>query len=478
MKLIDTDTGLFTDFYELTMAQGYFLKGRKNEYACFDYFFRRNSFHSGFTVFAGLDDLSELLTAFKFSDDDIEFLRKYGFDSAFLAYLAELRLSVSIHAVREGEIVFPNEPLVRVEGNLMELQLIETLLLNVLNFESLIATKARRIKMQAGNRPVIDFGLRRAQGLGGLQATRAAYIGGVEKTSNVFSAKRYSIPAAGTIAHSWIQSYDEELTAFRDYARFFPENCILLIDTYDTLNSGLPNAIIVAKEMQQNQQQLFGVRLDSGDLEMLSKKVRQILDENDLPYVKIVASNQLDEHVIHKLNVQNAPIDAFGVGTSLVTGQDDPALDGVYKLAYAAHKPRMKFSENPAKTSLPGVKTIYRFLDRNKQFMGDGTCFDDYGPDGNRNFFKAPLGKKSIDFNRADFEKIHFPYWINGEPLKAKTPLESILQFSEKRLAQLPDRYKHLQNAPDYPVAIEVAIVSLQTKTIAERKLKYQFKKQ
>ncbi|WP_163714778.1 nicotinate phosphoribosyltransferase [Mangrovibacterium lignilyticum] len=476
MRITDFNTGLFTDYYELTMAQGYFFQGRQNDYACFDYFFRSNPFQGGFTVFAGLDDLSAFLESFKYTKDDIQFLREYGFDDQFLAYLENLQLSLSIYSVREGDVVFANEPLVRVEGKIIELQLLETLLLNVLNFESLIATKARRIKMQAGDRPVIDFGLRRAQGLGGLQATRAAYIGGVDKTSNVFSSKAYAIPATGTIAHSWIQSYDDELTSFRDYARLFPENCVLLIDTYDTLNSGLPNAMIVAKELLRNGHQLFGVRLDSGDLAALSKEVRKILDEHDLGFVKIVASNQLDEYAMQKLNAQNAPIDSFGVGTSLVTGQDDPALDGVYKLSYADHHPRMKFSENPAKASLPGVKMVYRFVDENKKFIGDGICFNDYTPNRETTFYQVPLGKELIRYNQTGFEKLLFPFWINGVPQRAKKSLDSIREFSAQRLEQLPDQYKQLQQTPDYPVGIEHDIQKLQSKIVAEKKLNYQSK--
>jgi len=477
MRFADFNTGLLTDYYELTMAQGYFLQGRENEFACFDYFFRRNPFNGGFTVFAGLDDLSDLLEAFNYRDkEDILFLKKYGFDEKFLDYLANLKLSVSLYSVREGELVFPNEPLVRVEGNIIETQLIETLLLNVLNFESLIATKARRIKLQAGDRPVIDFGLRRAQGFGGIQATRAAYIGGVDKTSNLFSGKGYGIPATGTMAHSWIQSYDDELTAFQDYAGIFPDNCILLIDTYDTLNSGLPNAIKVGKELLINGYQLLGVRLDSGDLAGLSMEVRKGLDGSGLDFVKIVASNQLDEYKIEKLNARNAPIDAFGIGTSLVTGQDDPALDGVYKLSYAGNKPRMKFSENPAKASLPGIKTVYRFTNEDKKFIGDGVCFNENDPNRETAFYRAPLGKELVRYDLKNRERILFPFWIDGVPQRNKISLESIREFSEQRLIQLPEQCKKLHGASEYDVGIEDNIVDLQHKIVGEKRLAGQTK--
>src|SRR5699024_2318786 len=337
---------IYTDYYELTMAQGYFLSGRKDERASFDYFFRSNPYDGGYVIFAGLSDLISILNNFHFNKEELHYLRQQGFQKDFLAYLRNLELSVNVHAVREGEVVFPTTPLLRVEGNIIETQILETLILNILNFESLIATKAARMKYAAGNKKVIDFGLRRAQGFGGIQATKAAYIGGVEGTSNVYSSFEYGIPASGTMAHSWIQSFDDELTAFHKYAEYYPDNAILLVDTYSTLSSGLPNAIKVAKEMEERGNRLIGIRLDSGDLAYFARKARKMLDKAGLEYVKIAVSNQLDERLIKSLLNQRAPIDLFGVGTRLVTGYETPALDGVYKLATVNAEPKLKVSEN------------------------------------------------------------------------------------------------------------------------------------
>ncbi|UCH66479.1 MAG: nicotinate phosphoribosyltransferase, partial [Ignavibacterium sp.] len=301
MKNFNEHIGLYADHYAFTMVQGYFLDGRKNCPACFDYFFRKNPFDSGYTIFAGLYDLLEMVSNFNFNSDSINLLKEKGFNDDFLTYLQSFKFKGKICAPKEGEIIFSNEPMARVEGNIIETQLIEALLLNMLNFQSLIATKASRIRQAAGNRILIDFGLRRAQGLSAIHASKAAIIGGLNSTSNVFSSFAFGVFSAGTQAHSWIQSYPDELSAFRKYAQSFPDHCILLVDTYNTLNSGLPNAITVAKEMEQNGQRLYGIRLDSGDLAYLSKKSRKLLDDAELEYVKIVASNQLNEHLIKSL---------------------------------------------------------------------------------------------------------------------------------------------------------------------------------
>jgi nicotinate phosphoribosyltransferase len=298
--------GLYADFYELTMAQGYFLADRKDEHAVFDYFFRTNPFGGGFLVFAGLADLILALKEFNYPDVAIKFLAKKGFKPDFLKYLRNFQFRGTISSVREGEIVFPNEPLVRVEGNLIETQLIETILLNFLNYQSLIATKSFRIYLVTGNNAFTDFGLRRAHGMGGIMASRAAIIGGASSTSNVLTAMKYDVPAMGTMGHSWVQSFNDEITAFRKYAEFSHHNTVLLVDTYHTLKSGVPNAIIVAKEMESKGHKLVGIRLDSGDLAYLSKKARQMLDDSGLPGVKIFVSNQLNEYVIKSLQDQGA----------------------------------------------------------------------------------------------------------------------------------------------------------------------------
>nr|MBD3623663.1 nicotinate phosphoribosyltransferase [Sunxiuqinia sp.] len=282
--------GLYTDFYELTMAQGYFYCEKKEDTTTFNYFFRTNPFKGGFTVFAGLQDFLEILSEYTFSESDIQFLKSQGFRKEFLKYLSEFRFSGNVLSAREGEIMFPNEPVLQVEGNVIECQLIESFLLNILNFESLIATKAYRVKMVAENKPFTDFGLRRAQGLGALHASRAAVIGGASSTSNVLAGKLFNIPVSGTQAHSWIQSFEDEAEAFRAFAKIHPENTVLLVDTFDTIHSGIPNAILVAKEMEKRGLRLKAVRLDSGDLAYFSKKARKMLDEAGLEYVKIIAS--------------------------------------------------------------------------------------------------------------------------------------------------------------------------------------------
>ena len=373
--------GLYTDFYELSMAQGYFLAGKKEEQTVFDYFFRTNPFEGGFLVFAGLADFLSSLSSFRYSEEDISYLEKQGFRTEFLEYLKDFRFSGTVYSVREGEIVFPNEPILRIEGNIIEAQLIETLLLNILNFQSLIATKSFRVKLVCGEKSFADFGLRRAHGTGGIQASRAAIIGGASSTSNVYAGLLYNIPVSGTMAHSWVQSFDDELTAFRAYASFNPEGTILLADTYDTLRSGVPNTIIVAKEMEAIGNKVVGIRLDSGDLAYLSKKARKMLDAADLKYIKIFASNQLNEYVVGSLNEQHAPLDGYGIGTELVTGKPDAALDGVYKLALCNGTPRMKISENVEKMTYPGRKSLYRYYDSEGNFFRDGILLENEDPD-------------------------------------------------------------------------------------------------
>ncbi len=346
MPILIPHIGLYTDHYELAMAQGYYQSGNQDTLAVFDYFFRNNPFQGGYVVFAGLAELFDILGYYHFNRDDCRYLKQLGFDDKFVSYLQDFHFEADIYAPEEGEIVFPYEPCVRVEGNIIETQLIETLLLNILNFESLIVTKAARIKQVAGDRMLIDFGLRRAHGFGGIQASRAAVTGGFDKTSNVYSAYQFGLELTGTMAHSWVQSFKNELTAFRTYAEKFPENCILLVDTYDTLYSGIPNAIKVGLEMKKQGKKLLGIRLDSGDLAFLSKQARLMLDKAGLEYVLIAASNQLDEYVIKSLIEQSAPIDAFGVGTALATGKGDGSLDGVYKLCMINQNPTLKVSES------------------------------------------------------------------------------------------------------------------------------------
>ncbi|MGB1314187.1 MAG: nicotinate phosphoribosyltransferase, partial [Bizionia paragorgiae] len=362
-------TAAYTDLYQITMAQVYF-STKPDGRAVFDYYYRSNPFDGGYAIFAGLEDVLDVLENLKFSPSDLAFLEQQGFEKDFLEYLKAFRFRGNIRSCKEGDVVFPTRPILQVEANIIEAQIIETFLLNSLNFQTLIATKASRIRHSAKDGVLLDMGLRRAHATGGYYASRAAFIGGFDGTSNVKAAEDYNIPCSGTMAHSFIQSYGDELKAFRDFAKVRPKNCVLLIDTYNTLKSGLPNAITVAKEMESRGQKLMGVRLDSGDLAYLSKKTRAILDAANLEYVKIVASNQLDEYVIKSLKEQGAQIDIFGVGTNLVTGKPDASLGGVYKLSEYKGEPRIKLSENLIKVSLPYKKQVYRMIDANGKFYG------------------------------------------------------------------------------------------------------------
>ena len=461
MIFLNEHNGLYTDHYELVMAQGYYLSGLSNYPACFDYFFRKNPFNGGYTVFAGLDDLLDTLENIRFSKEDCEFLKSIGFKDDFVKYLSGFTFKGNIYSVKEGDIVFPNEPILRVEGGLLETQLVETLVLNILNFESLVATKASRIRFAAGRKTLMDFGLRRAQGLGGIHASKAAVIGGFEQTSNVYSAFQFGLNSSGTMAHSWIQNFDDELDAFRKFAGHYPDQCILLVDTYDTLNSGLPNAIKVAHELEDKGDQLAGIRLDSGDLAWLSRKSREMLDREGLHEVKIVASNQLDEHVIRSLEQQKAPIDVYGVGTALVTGQSDAALDGVYKLSMSNDRPSMKFSENEAKETLPGIKTINRHFNGDAFFYLDGISLTH---ENEVAFYAHPhKPEKMTSVLHLEKEPLHHSVMKDGKRTKefAAQPVGQVAAWHKDRIARLPEEYKRFENAHLYKVGISAKLREL-----------------
>lgn len=471
MAILEKHTGLYTDHYELTMAQGYLLNNKKDTPACFDYFFRKNPFKGGYVIFAGLIDLLEVLENLRFDDEDCNYLRSIGFAPEFVDYLKGFEFRADIHAPEEGEVVFPYEPVVRVEGNIIETQIIETMLLNILNFESLIATKAARIRQAAGDRLVIDFGLRRAQGLGGILASRAAVIGGANSTSNVYSAFMFGLTSAGTQAHSWIQTYDDEITAFRDFARAFPKRCVFLVDTYDTLKSGIPNAVIVAREMEARGERLFGVRLDSGDLAYLSKRARNMLDDAGLQYVKIMTSNQLDEYVIRSLLAQGAPVDAFGVGTRLVTGQDDAALDGVYKLSMSGNKPRLKISETPEKIILPGVKKVLRCMDSSGKFSADCIALADE-TDVETIYHPHQPGKSS-SVGSCKKEGLFRKVMERGRIIMDRKKPAEIAEYVRARLGQLPDEHKRFENPHTYKVGISRKLMDLRSVIIDEIRGRY-----
>lgn len=364
---------LLTDLYELTMMQGYFKNKDKNETVIFDMFYRNNPMDGGYAISAGLEQVIEYIESLHFKEEDIAYLRSlHIFDEDFLDYLKEFRFSGDIYAIPEGALIFPREPLVKVIAPIMEAQLIETALLNIINHQSLIATKAARVCFAARGDGIMEFGLRRAQGPdAGLYGARAAMIGGCIGTSNVLAGQLFDVPVKGTHAHSWIMSFPDEYTAFKAYADLYPDACILLADTYDTLKSGVPNAIRVFTEMREAGIELtfYGIRLDSGDLAYLSKKARKMLDEAGFEDAVISASNDLDEFLIDSLKVQGAAITSWGVGTHMITSKDCPSFGGVYKLSAVMNQagdfvPKIKLSENTEKVTNPGNKMIYRIYEK------------------------------------------------------------------------------------------------------------------
>ena len=373
---------LLTDFYELTMMQGYLKSGKHQEKVIFDMFYRKNPCGNGFAICCGLEQVVEYIRNLNFNEEDIDYLRSLGnFDEDFIEYLRGFHFTGDIYAIPEGTVVFPKEPLLKIIAPVIEAQLIETAVLNLINHQSLIATKACRVVYAAQGDGVMEFGLRRAQGPdAGIYGARAAVIAGCIGTSNVYAGRKFHVPVMGTHAHSWIMSFESELEAFKTYARLYPNNCILLVDTYDTLKSGVKNAILCYDAMKEEGISLkrFGIRLDSGDLAYLSKKARKMLDEAGYPDAIISASNDLDENLIASLKAQGARITSWGVGTNLITSESQPSFGGVYKLAaiYSPEGewiPKIKLSENSAKITNPGNKQIYRITEKDS-----GKVFADY----------------------------------------------------------------------------------------------------
>ncbi len=462
-------TATYTDKYQLAMSQVYFLKGQRDTKAIFDYFFRKLPFNGGYAIFAGLADLLYELENLKFDKTDLEFMKQLGYHADFLKYLKDFRFNGNIYSSMEGDLVFPVRPVLQVEANLIEAQIIETLLLNILNFQTLIATKASRMRQAAGNRSLIDFGLRRAQGPGGYCASRAAFIGGFDATSNVRAGRDYDIPVSGTMAHSFVQSYDDELTAFMHFSEVNPIDCVLVLDTYETLRSGLPNAITVAKKMEEKGLRLNGIRLDSGDLAYLSKESRKRLDSAGLNYVRIAVSNQLDEYIIKSLLEQDAPIDSFGVGTSLVTGHPDSALDGVYKLSFSNGKPRIKLSENVSKITLPHQKQVFRIVDNDDKFMGaDAVAMSDEQDLKVMHHPMYPL--KSLSLLNLAKQPLLQKVMENGLRLNHTQTLTQIAHFSRERLEKLPVEFKRFNNPHIYKVGISTRLQSERDRLVNEFK--------
>ncbi|WP_299776538.1 nicotinate phosphoribosyltransferase [uncultured Formosa sp.] len=465
---MNLNSALYTDLYQLAMGQSYFLKGKHEVTSTFDYFFRKIPFEGGYVLFCGLEEVLDWLETVAFSEEDISYLEDQGFDSDYIDYLKNFKFTGHIQSMQEGEIIFPFSPILTVTGSIIECQIVETFILNSLNFQSLIATKASRIRYVSGNeKSLAEFGLRRAQGYAGLQASRASFIGGFDYTSNVLAGKLYDIPVSGTMAHAYIQSYDDELTAFRDFAETRPVSCVLLVDTYDTLKSGVPNAIIVAKEMEARGEKLLGIRLDSGDLAYLSKAVRKQLDEANLDYVKIAASNQLDEHVIRSLNEQQAQIDVYGVGTNLVVGKENGALDGVYKLCSFNNTPRIKISENLKKMNFPGKKQVYRYMNENGLYIADAiTLHHIEAPKTMAHPFETHK-RMSIEYDTV--RPLLHDVMIDGKRINIKKSTSELVEIAKENLSKLPIEHKRFDNPHVYKVGLSPELEALRDQLKKEK---------
>jgi len=464
------------------MACGYWKAGVSDYEAAFHVTFRKNPFGGGFTVACGLATAIDFLRTFRFTDIEIDYLAsqhgndgKALFDSGFLDYLRNLRLSCHIDAPSEGTLVFPNEPLIRVCGPIIECQMLETALLNILNFQSLIATKAARVCLAAENDAVIEFGLRRAQGVdGGLTSARAAYIGGCAGTSNLQAGERYRIPVSGTQAHSWIMFFDDEKEAFETYARAIPNNCIFLVDTYNSID-GVRHAIDVARQLRKQGHEMIGVRLDSGDRVALSIEARRMLDKAGFPNAKIVCSGDLDEHVIADMKRHGAKIDMWGVGTKLTTGQPDAALGGIYKLG-AVRRPgdrwqyRIKLSDEPAKTSYPGVLQVRRFCQPDGRFIADTIYEIDHGVSEPCEIVDLETGEKTEIPATTGYSDLLAAVFRKGQLVYQAPQLDEARERARKQLSYAPPEILRLEHPTNYKVGLEQSLHELRLKLMTRAK--------
>ena len=467
-------SALFTDFYELTMAQGYW-KNDMNQQVVFDMFFRRQPFKGGFSVFAGLDTLLEAITDFTFSEEDIAYLKSQNmFEQGFLDYLKDFRFE-------EGSIIFPQEPIVRIHANLIEAQIVEGLILNHINFQSLIATKTARVWLASKKGLIMEFGLRRAQGNdGAMSATRAAFIGGAAGTSNTLAGKLYGIPIMGTMAHSWIMAYPSELDAFRAYAKLYPTKTVFLIDTYDTLRSGVKNAIIAGSELVKKGLN-FGVRLDSGDISYLTTEVRKELDKAGFPQATISVSNELTEEIVETLVQQHTPINSWGVGTHMVTGGNEASFTGVYKLA-ARHdkstgkmKAAMKFSDNPEKSTNPGIKNVFRLFDETGMAKADILALENetLAAGTENRYYHTSVDYRQFTFKATKIEPMLHLMVKGGKRVNKKIPAGEQLRLARenmvKQLETLDDSYKRILNPHIYKVSLTEEAKNLKMEFINAR---------
>ena len=464
---------LLTDLYQLTMMNGYLKEGRKDEIAVFDVFFRQNGMIT-YSVACGLEQAIDYVLNLNFGEKEIEYLRGLGiFSEEFLEYLRNFKFTGDIYAVPEGTVVFPGEPIFTVKAPIMQAQLIETAVLNIINFQTLIATKAAKIRYAAKNDLVMEFGLRRAQAPdAGIYGARAAVIGGCDSTSNVLAGEMFGIPVSGTHAHSWVMNFKDEYTAFKAYADVYPENALLLVDTYDTLKQGIPNAIKVFDELRAAGYKPKGIRLDSGDLAYLSKKAREMLDNAGYPDTVICASGDLDEYSISSLKNQGATINSWGVGTRLITSADMPALGGVYKLSAIVEKdgeivPKIKLSENTEKITNPGFKNIYRVYDKRTGhaeadfiYLRNEEEYDESKP----LVLTHPTERwKTITFDNYELRSLHADIVKDGKLVYDMPSLSEIKKYAERELSTFWDEYKRLDKPHVYKVDLSDALYELKT---------------
>ncbi len=476
---------LLTDFYELTMMQGYFKTG-KNPKVVFDAFYRRNPDDGGYAICCGLEQVIDYVKRLTFTEEDIDYLRSTGtFDEDFLEYLKNFHFSGDIYAIPEGTVVFPREPLVKIIAPIMEAQLMETAILNIINHQSLIATKAARVCYAAQGGAVMEFGLRRAQGPdAGTYGARAAVIGGCCGTSNVLTGQLFNVPVLGTHAHSWIMSFPDEFEAFKTYAQLYPDNCTLLVDTYDTIRSGVPNAIKTFRYMKEQGVKLkkYGIRLDSGDLAYMSKRARKMLDEAGFPEATITASSDLDEYLIQSLMAQRAAINSWGVGTNLITSKDTPAFGGVYKLAALEDEngklvPKIKLSDNTEKITNPGNKKIYRIYDKEfHKVRADLICLVDEEYDPANDLIltdpKETWKKTKLKGGTYDMRELLQPIFLNGECVYESPSVMEMRDVCTKEKESLWDETKRFVNPHEMYVDLSDKLFKLKAELLEEMSMK------
>lgn len=470
---------LLTDFYELTMANGYFSAGKRDLITHFDMFFRKVPDNGGFAIMAGVDQLIEYLKNLHFTDEDIEYLRQRGMSEEFLDYLRNFEFCCDVWAVPEGTPIFPGEPIIKVRGPVIQAQFIETMILLCINHQSLIATKANRIVRASAGRAVMEFGSRRAQGFdGAVYGARAAYIGGCSGTACTISDRMFDVPALGTMAHSWVQLFDSEYEAFKAYAETYPDSCTLLVDTYNTLKSGIPNAIKVFDEvLKPLGHRPKGVRVDSGDITYLSRKIRKMLDNAGYPDCKIVASNSLDEYLIRDMIQQGAQVDSFGVGERLVTSSSSPVFGGVYKLCAVEKdgvvEPRIKISENVAKVTTPGVKTVYRLYDNDTgKAIADLITLADETVDDTKPYelFDPDYTWKRKTIENYTAKPLLVPIFENGKCVYESPSLKEIQKYCLEQIDTLWDEVLRFENPHNYYVDLSQKLWDEKHRLIAEKK--------